>query len=109
MRGREDAPPLRNVEEFEAWWEPVLLPEMVPASRRPGAWTEENAEWSRAEDIAWNTSYTRAVFSEDLWKVRDSGTLLRDWEETLDWIYTIYEWEDLCDFLSQELCLEGVQ
>jgi hypothetical protein len=109
MRAQKDAPPFRNEAEFEAWWEPVLLPEMVSSSRRPAAWTEENAEWLRAEDIAWNTAYTKAVFSEDLWKVRDSGTLLRDWEETLDWIYFIYEWDDLFDFLSRELYLEGVQ
>jgi hypothetical protein len=109
MRGRGEAPPLRNVEEFEAWWKPILLPEMVSSSQRPGLWTEENAEWSRAEDIDWNTAYTRAVFSEDLWKIRDSGTLLRDWEETIDWIYIIYEWDDLCEFLSRELYLEGVQ
>jgi hypothetical protein len=82
---------------------------MVCGSRRPAPWTEENAEWVRAEDIAWNTSYTKAVFAEDLWKVRDSGTLLRDWEETLDWIYFIYEWEELFDFLSRELYLEGAR
>jgi hypothetical protein len=109
MRAREDVPPFRNAAEFEAWWEPVLLPEIVSSPLRPASWTEENAEWADAEDIAWNISYTRAVFSEDLWKVRDSGTLLRDWEEALDWIYFIYEWEDLFNFLSRELYLEGVR
>jgi hypothetical protein len=110
---RQDAdppvPPFHNAAEFESWWLPLLLPELVSPGRRPSAWTEEGAVWQRAEDISWNTSYTSKVFPEDLWKVRDSGTLLRDWEEALDWIYLMYEWDELFYALSNDITLEGVR
>ena len=109
MHSREDAPPFRTIAEFDAWWKPRLLPEMVSSDMRQSPWTEDGAQWARAEDISWNASYTQAVFPADLWKIRDSGTLLRDWEETLPWIYFIYEWDQLCEFLSREILLEGVR
>ncbi|MDR1932378.1 MAG: hypothetical protein LBQ57_06080, partial [Spirochaetales bacterium] len=109
MRGREDVPPFRSVTDFDLWWKPRVLPEMVSADSRPPSWTEEGAAWQRAEDISWNTSYTQAIFPEDLRKIRDSGTLLRDWEEALDWIYLMYEWEDLFYVLSNDIIFEGVR
>ncbi|MCL1818183.1 MAG: hypothetical protein FWG35_04575 [Spirochaetaceae bacterium] len=110
MRGQEGVPPLRTIAEFGAYWQPRVLPEMVsPRERSATVWTEEGAVWARAEDISWNTSYTQKIFPEELWKVRDSGTLLRDWEEALDWIYFMYRWEDLFAFLATDIDLEGVR
>ncbi|MDR1317215.1 MAG: hypothetical protein LBK13_10115, partial [Spirochaetales bacterium] len=105
MRGRQNTPRFRNPAEFGIYWQPVLFPEMLSASKRPPAWTEQGAKWTRGEDIFWNESYTRAVFPEDLWKIRDSGTLLRDWEEAAGWIYFMYEWEDIFSALSNEMNL----
>ncbi|MDR3201457.1 MAG: hypothetical protein LBT68_08345 [Spirochaetales bacterium] len=109
MLGQKDAPPFHNAVEFANWWQPFILPETLAPGLRPPAWTKDGSLWQRAEDIDWNTSYTRKTFPEDLWKVRDSGTLLRDWEEALDWIYLMYEWEDLFYALSNGIILEGVQ
>jgi hypothetical protein len=109
MRSRENTPRFRNQTEFENYWKPILLPEMLqPGERAPG-WKEEGAQWQRGEDISWNSSYTLAAFPENLWKVRDSGTLLRDWEEAIDWIFFIYEWEDIFSALSNSIIFEGVQ
>lgn len=108
MRG-PDTPRFRNQAEFENYWQPILLPEMLPPDQRPPAWTEQDAEWSRGEDVSWNASYTRARFPEALWKIRDSGTLLRDWEEAIDWIYFMYLWDDLFCALSNEMNLKGVR
>ena len=108
MHKQENIPPLRNKTEFDSYWQPRVLPEMVEAKERPAAWME-GAVWVRAEDISWNTSYTEKTFSEELWKVRNSGTLLRDWEESLDWIYFIYCWDGLFEFLAADMDLEGVR
>jgi hypothetical protein len=102
MRSRQEVPDFQDEAEFEKYWKPLLLPELVSAKDRPPAWNAENAHWTRAEDILWNTDYTQAMFPEDLRKVRDSGTLCRDWEEALGWIYFAYEWENLFDFLAEE-------
>jgi hypothetical protein len=109
MHTQQDAPPFRNQAEFENYWKFILLPELFPSGQRPVAWTEKNAEWNKGEDVLWNSSYTQEIFSEDLWKIRDSGTLLRDWEEAPDWIYFMYEWDDIFYALSNDINLEGVQ
>jgi hypothetical protein len=95
-----------NVKEFEKYWKPLLLPETVSKSRRPPDWQQEGSQWVKAEDIRWNASYTERVFPEELWQVRNSGTLLRDWEEALPWIYLEYEWENIAGFLSTEIVLQ---
>jgi hypothetical protein len=49
----------------------------------------------RAESIGWNTDYTRANFPESLWAVRDSGTMLRDFEEGGGLWRLACGWDDL--------------
>ncbi|MDR0644010.1 MAG: hypothetical protein LBG05_03705 [Treponema sp.] len=80
-----------NEEVFAAYWKPILLPEMVSAKKRPSTWTSTD-DWAIAEDIKWNISYTKRIFVDDLRALRDSGALLRDWEEALPWLYFAYEW-----------------
>jgi hypothetical protein len=101
MNSLEDAPKGLLPKQFEKYWKPVLFPEIVSKKKRPEGWQLENDRWIKAEDIRWNTSYTERVFPELLRNIRDSGTLLRDWEEALDWIYTEYEWERILEQLSQ--------
>jgi len=77
----------KDIDDFEDYWKPILLPEMVSKKKRPAAYSAEGAAWVRAEDVNWNASYTAAVFPEELGKMRDSGAFLRDWEEALPWLY----------------------
>jgi hypothetical protein len=95
-----------GVKDFEKYWKPLLLPETVSKSRQPPDWQHEGDSWVKAEDIRWNAGYTGRVFPEELWQVRNSGTLLRDWEEALPWIYLEYEWENIAGFLSAEIVLQ---
>jgi hypothetical protein len=90
---------------FEEYWRPRLFPELVPAKKRPPAWETPDPQWVRAEDIAWNRTYTEKLFPEELRPLRDSGALLRDWEEALGWIYLQYHWDRLAGSLVREITL----
>jgi hypothetical protein len=110
-------------DEFEEFWEPVLFPETVPAKKRPPAWAataelqrdEQGSpvHWLRGEDINWSVDYTGALFPEEtaalLQPVRNSGTMLRDWEEALPWIFYQFEWNAIMASLSQEIRLSKVR
>jgi hypothetical protein len=109
MRSREGAPAHRNRRYFEAYWQPLLLPETVSKKKRPAAWQTENARWVRAEDLKWNATYTESLLPENLRILRDSGSLLRDWEEALEWIYVEYAWERIGGYLSGEIILKRIK
>ncbi|MDR1587451.1 MAG: hypothetical protein LBS57_08355 [Treponema sp.] len=105
MHSRPGAPSGAGRDGFEKFWKPILLPEMVSKKKRPAEW--QGAEtWVWAEDIRWNAAYTEKVFPEALRPVRDSGTLLRDWEEAFEWIYFEYEWESVVKTLSGEILMQ---
>ncbi|MDR2796227.1 MAG: hypothetical protein LBB47_05915 [Spirochaetaceae bacterium] len=97
---REWFPPatLATQHDFENYWRPILLPETVSKKLRPPRYDElnaaqnGNAEYSYGEGIKWNTAYTRELFPEHLQQFRDSGSLLRDWEEAVSWFYMDYYW-----------------
>jgi len=95
-----------NIENFEKHWKPILFPETVSKKKRPANWLQENDLFKKAEDIRWNTSYTERIFPEELIHVRNSGTLLRDWEEALSWIYMEYKWDNIIKLLSNKIILE---
>jgi hypothetical protein len=95
--------------DFENYWEPVLFPELVSKRKRPADWQREGDQWNRAEDILWNTSYTERVFPELLRDIRNSGTMLRDWEEALEWLFVEYEWDRITETLSHETVLNKVK
>jgi len=104
MNGR-NAPKDMDIERFEGYWKPILFPEVVKEKYRDRQWRQENDQWNRAESINWNKSYTERLFPEELREIRDSGTLLRDWEEALDWLYNEYEWSRIKETLSRETVL----
>jgi hypothetical protein len=79
---------------------------MARKKSRPENWQREGDLWEKAEDIRWNTSYTRRILPEALWGIRNSGTLLRDWEEALEWIYTECYWTSITEMLAKETVLE---
>jgi hypothetical protein len=109
MRSREQVPVFDSQRSFERYWKPILLPELVSGKKRPQAWSETGAVWVRAEDIWWNRSYTEILFPGELREVRDSGTLLRDWEEAAAWIYLEYGWERITALLGEEIQLIKVK
>jgi len=109
MASTEDAPKGQTIEDFEKYWKPVFFPEMVSGKKRPSDWKQEGDVYKKAEDIRWNTGYTERVFNEELVPVRDSGTLLRDWEEALPWIYLEYEWENIKERLSRQNTLQFIK
>jgi hypothetical protein len=94
---------------------------MVSAKKRPPAWTavtggrqgQRQGRRQRGEDINWSVDYTGALFPEEtaehLRPVRNSGTLLRDWEEALPWIFYQFEWDAIIASLSQEIRLSKVR
>jgi hypothetical protein len=95
MKQQENVPENLNRKEFERYWKPVLFPEMVSKRKQSEGWQQEGDNWIRGLDIRWNSGYTERVFPETLWEIRNSGTLLRDWEEALAWIYLEHEWKRL--------------
>jgi hypothetical protein len=87
--------------EFDAYWKPILLPETVSKRKRPADYIP-GGEWNKAEDIRWNAAYS-ARFPEDIAMLRNSGALLRDWEEALPWIYLSFQWDDIIDSITGSL------
>jgi len=98
-----------TVKQFEQYWQPILLPETVSKKKRPSDWRQSDDQFKTAESIRWNTGYTERKFSEELRPIRNSGTLLRDWEEALYWIYLEYEWENIVELLSKEYILTKIK
>jgi hypothetical protein len=109
MRGREGVPPLADRKAFEGYWRPLLLPETVAGKKRPPEWKNAGARWNWAEDLRWNTAYTEYLFPEELRALRDSGALLRDWEEAFEWIYFEYSRGETGGLFSGELSLKRIK
>jgi len=106
MNASEAAPKDIELNKFEKYWKPILFPELVSKKKRPADWQRENDQWDKAESIRWNKSYTERLLPEELREIRNSGTMLRDWEEALDWLYNEYEWSRIKETLSQETILQ---
>jgi hypothetical protein len=92
------ARPFAREKDFEAYWRTILLPETVSKKKRPAFFTEKTGTVSVAEGYRWNNDYTARLFpaaetsqNAELAKMRDSGALLRDFEEAVPWIYFQYE------------------
>jgi len=85
--------------EFENYWKPRLFPELVLAKKRPTEYSsilnaeKQNTEWRRADGIKWNLNYTEYLLPKELRELRNSGALLRDWEEAQPWIFMEYSWD----------------
>ena len=85
---------------FEAYWKKRLFPELMKARERTPEYTTRNAKWRRADSVRWNLTYTEKYFTEDLWEYRNSGAMLRDWEEALAWIFIEYSWDYIVESFS---------
>ena len=95
MSSFDDPPSFNSIEDFEKHWKPVLFPELVSRRKRPQGFRQDGDIYLKAEDIRWNTGYSERSFPEELRPIRNSGTLLRDWEEALSWFYFKYEWNTI--------------
>ncbi|MCL2805635.1 MAG: hypothetical protein FWD26_06825 [Treponema sp.] len=104
-----DGPKGQDIKTFEKHWKPLFFPEITAKSRKPDSWRLDGDSFQRAEDINWNTGYTERIFPEELWPVRNSGTLLRDWEEALYWIYFKYEWDNIIDLFSGQIVFNKIK
>jgi len=104
-----DAPKGQEIKTFEKYWKPLFFPETAPKKNKPAGWKEPGDQFIKAEDIRWNTGYTERVFPEELHLVRNSGTLLRDWEEALYWIYMEYEWNSITEIFTKEIIFEKIK
>jgi hypothetical protein len=102
-------PGFETQDAFEVYWKPLLMPELVSNRKRPAGFAAENAVWVRAEDVRWNTAYTESFFPEELWTLRNSGSLLRDWEEALAWIYVQYQWDYIMGRISEQYTLKKIK
>ena len=101
MHEQTEKPYFANQKEFESYWKSIILPEIVAEKQRPQSWIKE-AVFEQAEDIKWNKTYTASLFPQSMQVMRNSGALLRDWEEALDWIYFQYRWNDLVQVLTKD-------
>jgi hypothetical protein len=112
MKEQSGLPGFPDQAAFEAYWKPLLFPELSKPKDRPAAWAGANADsgdWVLGEDIRWSAAYTEALFPEDLWPVRNSGTLLRDWEEAAAWIRLEFEWDTITESLFGKIELAKIK
>jgi hypothetical protein len=96
--------------DFEEYWRVILLPETVSRKKRPALFAAETAytpalvegyRYTSAEGYQWNTAYTALLFplgeeeaapqNAELAKMRNSGALLRDFEEAVPWLEFQYK------------------
>ena len=96
-----EPPVFYSQRHFEMYWKPKLFPELVRRRNRPPEFSAENDEWERVDGVTWNLTYTRQIFPEELHEYRNSAALLRDWEETLPWIYMEHSWDKIINSLNE--------
>jgi hypothetical protein len=88
----QETPAFADIGVFKGYWKRRLFPELVSVKNRPGEYSAYNAEWKQEDGVRWNLSYTEDLFPEGLLEYRNSGAMLRDWEEALPWIFMEYSW-----------------
>jgi len=96
----QSPPPLASRDAFAAYWKPILLPELSPLDTHPVTYGWLNADWVEEDGVYWDRRYTGFIFPEELRPLRDTGALLRDWEEALPWLYLEYQWDSLAALLE---------
>ncbi|AFG38373.1 hypothetical protein [Spirochaeta africana] len=85
---------LRARENFQQLWGHTFFPEVYGwREYRDVAAVDRHAPTERGEDIAWNRSVTGYLLPEAYADLRNSGTLFRDFEEGLEWIYMVWVWD----------------
>jgi hypothetical protein len=101
MGSLEGVPDFAGQRAFEAYWKGRLFPELVSKKKRPPEWSAGDSDFVRVDSVSWNRNYTRRVFPEGLWEYRNSGALLRDWEEGAAWVYLEYAWDSIFAYFRE--------
>jgi hypothetical protein len=83
----------RTHASFQKSVKAFLFPELYGYPR--GSSKGQGKDLVFAESIEWDSAYTKATFPERLWEVRDSGTMLRDFEECVGLWRLDFCWEEL--------------
>jgi len=109
MRANENVSEKQSLKAFEKYWKPVLFPEIVLFNKRPSGWKLEDDIFEFSDDIRWNKGYTMRTFPEELHNIRNSGTMLRDWEEALSWIYMEYMWETITETFTKNIIFTKIK
>ena len=76
-----ETPVFLSQKEFENYWKALIFPELVSKNKR-------------------TANYQHYILPDDLFELKNSGTLLRDWEESLSWIYLEYTWDGIAAFFD---------
>lgn len=91
---------------------PVLFPEVMgfgkldKANKLPQKYYSANYEITKVDgdNIYWRHDYTKAVYPEQLWELRDSGTIYRDLEESPYIFISLYNLEKFLDRIEEIKC-----
>jgi hypothetical protein len=90
----------RRVDSFDRGVRAFLFPELYGYAGAGAPPPRRGHGTSRGESISWDTEYSAAAFPEALREVRDSGTMLRDFEEGLGLWRLAFCWDE---FWSQRM------
>ncbi|HOV15360.1 MAG TPA: hypothetical protein PK771_13825 [Spirochaetota bacterium] len=84
----------KSGESYKQKVEKILFPEVFPDSvlykTKEYETKDVSNDLSIAETVVWNKLYTKKIFPENLQMIRDSGTMYRDFEETIELFYAEY-------------------
>ena len=98
------SPVFANQRQFENYFKPLLFPELHSKKKQSEKYKtlfpKESSEWTMGDGVKWNRSYTEYLFPQELWELRNSGSLLRDWEEALPWMFIEYSWDSIIKSLD---------
>lgn len=91
---------------------PVLFPEVMgfekleKANELPKCYYSANYEEFKVEgdNINWRQDYTKAVYPEHLWELRDTGTIYRDLEEAPYIFISLYNLEKFLNKIEEIKC-----
>lgn len=113
-RARPDYPRdiLFRRDNFRDYWGGIFFPEVYGWGPYWDEYWDENpaarqavleAETTRGEDIAWNQQATAHFLPQEYYALRTSGTLFRDFEEGLEWVYMVWAWDTFFESLLPEM------
>ncbi|GMO54624.1 MAG: hypothetical protein Ta2G_13610 [Termitinemataceae bacterium] len=96
----QNPPQFISLDDYIEYWQPIMLPEISRKKNQSADYKEIKshsgpADYVWGEEVRWNKKYTAAFFPDELHPVRDSGALMRDFEEAAAWFYLLYSWDEL--------------
>ena len=91
-------------DNFLQYWGSTFFPEVYGwGDYWDGREEKQDSMTVRGEDIAWNVSVSEHLLPPEYTDLRNSGTLFRDFEEGLEWVYLVWVWEEFFTGIVPEL------